>query len=84
MSTRLQNCKTCLDGASNERRVAMALVEAIDECRAEDIDPHEDPLVFGILHHLAWLLACSDLTENRECADEKFKQAYNLCYPDPT
>lgn len=57
MNQRNKNAKICQEGASNERRVASSLVEAIDECRAEGVTPSEDDAVFLILHQLAWLLA---------------------------
>lgn len=61
--------RICQDGASNERRVAMALVEAIDECRAENVDPKTDPACYLILHQLNWLMLGRD-TAN---ADEWLK-----------
>ena len=51
---------TCQGGASNERRVAMALVEAIDECRTEGVNPREDAAVFLIAHQLTFLLTEHD------------------------
>lgn len=60
MSQRNKDALTCQGGASNERRVAAALVSAIDECRADCKDPREDPAVFLILHQLTFLLTGQD------------------------
>lgn len=49
-------------GASNERRLASCLVEAIDECRIECKDPAADPAVFLILHQLCWVLLGHDVS----------------------
>lgn len=35
---RLKDAEACISGASNPRRIAVALVEAIDECRVGKID----------------------------------------------
>lgn len=44
---RFKSAEICMSGASNPRRVASALVEAIDECRAENHDPACDaPVCF--------------------------------------
>lgn len=67
----------CQGGASNERRVAMALVEAIDECRAENTDPREDPAVFLILHQLAHLLTKG---HDIALADARLGERYNTAY----
>ena len=56
MNTRNKMAVTCQGGASNERRVAMALVEAIDECRASNVNPREDAACFLILHQLVHLM----------------------------
>jgi hypothetical protein len=61
MNTRNKMAVTCQGGASNERRVAMALVEAIDECRAENVNPREDAACFLILHQLAFLMTGFDM-----------------------
>lgn len=76
---RLEACRICLDGASNDRRVAQALVDAIDECRAERVDPRSDPLVHGILTQLTNVLQCGSLLTHRTDPDI-FKKAYDLCY----
>jgi hypothetical protein len=60
MTKRFLNAHTCQQGASNERRVASDLVEAIDECRAEGVQPSEDPAVLLITHQLTFLLASHD------------------------
>ena len=63
MSQRHKHAILCQDGASNERRVASSLVEAIDECRAEMVDPRKDPAVHLILHQLTFLLTGNDIAD---------------------
>lgn len=56
---RFEMARICVEGASNPRRVAMALVEAIDECRKEggdDASVRSDPAITLILDQLAQLL----------------------------
>lgn len=76
---RLDTCRICLDGASNQRRVAQALVDAIDECRAEGADSNSDPLVHGILSQVNNVLGCSSLIKHRTIPN-LFERAYALCY----
>lgn len=61
MSQRREFARICQDGASNRRRVARALYEAIEECQAEGVDPDDDPSVFLILHQLSFLLTGHDM-----------------------
>lgn len=58
---RNEHARICQQGASNERKVAQCLVEAIDECRAEGVNPREDAAVFLINHQLAFLLTGHDI-----------------------
>ena len=64
---RREYARTCQDGASNERRVASCLVEAIDECRAEGVDPAADNSVYLIAHQLSFLL---------DVRDDRYQSAY--------
>lgn len=61
MTQRFKDAQTAQNGACNPRPIANALVNAIDECRAEGVDPTEDPAVFLILHQLAYVLTDLDL-----------------------
>ena len=61
MIRRIEAARICQAGASNERKVAQVLVDAIDECRAEGVDPRTDDAVFLILHQLAFLLDGIDI-----------------------
>ena len=56
MNKRTESARICHNGASNPRRVAMALVEAIDECRAEGVMPDSDDAVNIIMEQLKHLL----------------------------
>lgn len=67
---RRDNARTCQMGASNERRVASCLVEAIDECRAEGVDPAADNSVYLIAHQLNHLIFFQD-------SAERYTEAYN-------
>lgn len=62
---RIEAARICHDGASNERKVAQVLVDAIDECRADGVDPAKDPAVFIILTQLVHLLDGSSLRLSR-------------------
>ena len=56
---RFQMARICIDGASNPRRVAQALVDAIDEARkegADDVTIKDDIGVILILDQLMYLL----------------------------
>lgn len=64
MTQRFKDAQTAQNGACNPRPIANALVNAIDECRAEGVDPTEDPAVFLILHQLAWILTGHDFSIN--------------------
>lgn len=75
MNTRNKMAVTCQGGASNERRVAMALVEAIDECRAEGKNPREDAACFLILHQLAFLLTGHDVVLGNDRLFDRFNKA---------
>ena len=57
---RTEYARIAQSGASNPRRLASALVEAIDECRAENVDPAQDAAVYLITHQLGWLLMGTD------------------------
>jgi len=59
---RIEYARIAQSGASNPRRLASCLVEAIDECRAENVDPAEDAAVFMIMHQLGWLLTGHDIS----------------------
>lgn len=63
MTTRKDMAVTCQGGASNRRRVARALHEAIEECANSQpyVDPDSDPAVFLILHQLVFLLTGDDI-----------------------
>lgn len=61
MTKRAEHAYIAQSGASNPRRLATCLVEAIDECRAENIEPAQDAAVFMILHQLGWLLMGQDI-----------------------
>lgn len=56
MNKRTESARICHNGASNPRRVAMALVEAIDECREEGVMPDSDDAVLIIMEQLKHLL----------------------------
>lgn len=71
MTNRFENAHICVNGASNERRVASSLVEAIDECRAENVDPRCDAAVTLILDQLTQLLGGPITTE-------RFAKAFNI------
>lgn len=71
------NALICQDGASNERRVASCLVEAIDECRAAGLNPRQDPACFLILHQLAHLLTGFDIACGIHALGERYGQDYN-------
>lgn len=58
---RIQAARICQGGASNERKVAQCLVEAIDQCREAQIDPRRDAATYLILHQLAFLLTGHDI-----------------------
>ena len=68
---RIESARICHDGASNEREVSQVLVDAIDECRADGVDPAKDPAVFIILTQLTHLLAGSSLDLARYFAAAK-------------
>lgn len=61
MTQRFKDAQPAQAGACNPRPIANALVNAIDECRAEGISPAEDPAVFLILHQITYLLTDHDL-----------------------
>lgn len=61
MRKRFKDAHTAQAGACNPRPIANALVNAIDECRAEGVDPTEDLAVFLILHQLVYVLAWTDI-----------------------
>lgn len=56
MSKRFKDAATAQSGACNPIPIASALVNAIDECRAEGVEPREDPAVFLILHQIVFIL----------------------------
>ena len=62
MNKRTESARICHNGASNPRRVAMALVEAIDECLAEGVMPDSDDAVLIIMEQLKHTV----LTEDQE------------------
>lgn len=68
---RYKSADICMNGASNPRRVAAALVDAIDECRQENADPACDAAVVLILDQLTQLLGGPVSTE-------RFSKAYNI------
>ena len=61
-------------GASNPRKLASCLVEAIDECRVENKDPAEDAATFLILHQLCWLLLGHDVASDDRCWSKASKE----------
>lgn len=67
---RYQAADICMNGASNPRKVASALVDAIDECRLENADPTCDAAVVLILDQLIQLLGPVDTA--------RFSKAYNI------
>lgn len=72
---RFDKAQICINGACNPRRVAMALVESIDEARAEGVDDvtiKTDPAVVLILDQLMQLLGSYGGT-----GSERFSAAYN-------
>lgn len=75
MSKRKEFARIAQGGASNERRVASALVEAIDECRAEGVSPRDDSACFLILHQLAWLMTGNDISIGDDRLSARWKQA---------
>lgn len=68
---RYQAADICTNGASNPRKVASALVDAIDECRLENADPTCDAAVVLILDQLTQLLGGPVDTA-------RFSKAYNV------
>lgn len=68
---RYQSADICMNGASNPRKVASALVDAIDECRAENHDPSCDAAVVLILDQLTQLLG-------GPVGTDRFSKAYNI------
>ena len=48
-------------GASNPSGVARALVEALDEARAENVDTRTDPACRMICHQLAFLMGVGEI-----------------------
>lgn len=78
MNKRNEFAKIAQSGATNQRRVAMALVEAIGECRAEGVSEDEDPAVFLILHQLAHLLTGGyDIASNNERMRRRWFRDYS-------
>lgn len=59
MNKRTESARVCHNGASNPRRIAAALVEAIDECRAEGVCEDSDDAVLVILTQLNHVLCHS-------------------------
>ena len=57
---RFDAARICQEGASNPRRIATSLVEAIDECRAEGVNPQFDAACFLILHQLCWVMRAGE------------------------
>lgn len=74
-NTRNKMAATCQGGASNERRVAMALVEAIDECRKENVNPRDDAACFLILHQLVYLMTDRDFALDVDRLRERWNKA---------
>ena len=68
---RYQSADICMNGASNPRKVASALVDAIDEGRLENADPSCDAAVVLILDQLIQLLGGPVDTA-------RFSKAYNI------
>lgn len=60
MNKRNSNARGIQNGASNPHAIARVLVEALDECRADNVQPADDPAVFLILHQLTWVLTHLD------------------------
>lgn len=73
MSERIKSALICQAGACNPRPIAKALLDAIDECRAEGVEEANDPAVFLILHQLVWVLAGNDFA----CASEVQQARYD-------
>ena len=74
---RFEMARICVEGASNPRRVAMALVEAIDECRKEggdDASVKEDVAVVLILDQLVQLLGGVDAGKFSRAYDEVYRK----------
>jgi hypothetical protein len=74
MNKRNKMARVCQEGASNERRVAMALVEAIDECIADGCSPRNDAAVFMIAHQLTWLLTGHDFTVGNDRMSDRWNR----------
>ena len=56
MNKRKQHALIAQGGACNPRPIAKALLDAIDECRAEGVNAREDAATRLIAHQLTFLL----------------------------
>lgn len=74
--TRNEAARLVQAGASNPRAVAQALVNAIDECRAEGGNERDDHAVFLILHQLAFILTGHDVACEPGLSD-RYSKAYD-------
>ena len=63
MNKRNEYARIIQGGASNQRKIAACLVEAIDECRAEGVRMEADPAVYLILHQLVYILTGTDIAD---------------------
>lgn len=75
MNQRNEMARICQEGASNRRRVARALHEAIEECLNENLMPEQDPAVFLILHQLTFLLTGHDIACSSPDLSERWTEA---------
>lgn len=75
MYNRIENARIVQGGASNERKVAQVLVDAIDECRAQGVNARDDDAVFLILHQLAFLVTGHDLAVGDDRLAERWRRA---------
>lgn len=79
MATRFKNALIVQGGASNRRKVAAVLLEAIDEVRAENGSTEEDPAIFLILHQLTFLLSGHDIACAADYLNGRWEKATRAC-----
>lgn len=82
ITKRKEFAKIAQGGASNAYRLSTALTEAMQECRDEGVDYHEDPAVFLILHQLVWVLTTHDFSLDSERMAKRWGAAYKLIEDD--
>lgn len=77
MSKRHSNALFIQEGACNLAAIARTLVEAVDEARAEGVQPSEDAAVRLIVHQMAFLANVGESTSFGDW-DASMKQCEDL------